>query len=323
MASLVLLGLVLGFNASGQGFLSKMQKMKDKMNSLDNGWRETWLPFPDEAYHIKSITCAYGTTDIYKMVYKYNDNDLLSSIDLYTISPKSGREKFFRNLKTLTYNTKDSIVMVQSCTGERGGKLEYAYQAYKMRKGLIVASASSSEQLATPVNFTEFYYYNDARKLAAHRYETFSYNSKGQLVEQTCDFNGKYAVSAYTYDDNNPLLLTCKNLQARTKADTLKPDCGSYRIVSKGKKTDALVRDAYNSSKEKEEIVVTRDFQGRVVHVTDNTCERLLNATIEYEERGSNDKLFAFSSGDLAFYQFGNVASQFRVPFFLFYVGED
>lgn len=320
---MILLGLMVGINASGQGFLNKMQKLKDKMNSLDNGWRETWLPFPSEVYHIKSITCAYGNTNVYKLVYTYNDNDLLSSIDLYTISPKSGKEKFFKNIKTLRYNSKDSIVSVETCTGEQGGKPLYKYDAYKMRKGLIVASASSSEPLATPINFTELYYYNDARKLMAHRYETFTYNSKGQLAEKTCDYNGKYAVSTYSYDDNNAQLLSCKNLQASTKADTLKPDYGSFRIVSKGKKVEALVRDAYNNFKENEEIVIARDFQGRVTRVTDNTCERLLNATIEYEERASNDKLFAFNTGALDFYQFDNIASQFHVPFYLFYMGED
>ena len=116
-----------------------------------------------KVYHIKSITCAYGNTNVYKLVYMYNDNDLLSSIDLYTISQKSGNERFLKNLKRLNYNGKDSIVTVESCIGEQGGKPLFHYDAYKMRKGLIVACASSSEPLATPINFTEFYYYNDAR----------------------------------------------------------------------------------------------------------------------------------------------------------------
>lgn len=66
-AKLIMLLLMLGggINASSQGFLKKLDNLKNKTNYLDNKVREVWIPFPNENYNIKSITCSYGSTPAY------------------------------------------------------------------------------------------------------------------------------------------------------------------------------------------------------------------------------------------------------------------
>jgi hypothetical protein len=312
-------------NASSQGFLAKMQKLKDKVNSWDNKYRETWLPFPDENYHIKTITCAYGNNNVYKIVYTYNDNELLQNISIYTINPKSGKEKFFRSLKDIEYFSKDSIVSVRSCVGMQDNKPLYRYNAYKMKYGKIIASAGSDTPFTSPIAFSVQTTYNDKGKIAScsEYNNTLKYNDQNQLIENSFFFNGRFTKYTYTYDEKNPLIFACKSEIGATKDSPLKTNSQCFKIVKKDKNTESVIREAFENFPEKEEVIVTRDYAGKIVKVTDNTFDRLLNATIEYEERASNDKLFSFTSDFKNFVQFGNCAIQYKIPFFLFYYDED
>lgn len=321
-AKLIMLLLMLGggINASSQGFLKKLDNLKNKTNYLDNKVREVWIPFPNENYNIKSITCSYGSTPAYQLQYNYNQNGLLSSIDLYSISPRSGRTNFNKTISTFIYNYKEDVVIQKSFINKRGSEEIYSYKAYKMVKGKVVGTAYAEEPFTFPIKFRDNYTYNEAGKLASTNSFTYTYNDKNLLTRVNSDYNGVISTTTYEYDPKNPFLVSCKVEEKKSNEDTTKIMAKSYRIISKGRFTEAVVSYVDNS---KEFLVVERDPLERIISVTDNRQDRLLKATIEYDERVSNEKLFAFKTDPIDFYQQGNIASLYNIPFYMFYFDED
>lgn len=311
--------ILFSISASAQmGLLNRLQKMKDKVNVLDAKYRVTWLPFTEDKFHMKTVTCAYGTTDLYKFDFTYNDNNLLEHVTMSTISPTSGEVTFFCNYIDLAYNYSDSVVFRRQYAGRQGNDPIYIYGAFKMRKGRIVASQTSNTYFKEPYTFTNHFYYNEAGKCIAPRSQTYTYDANSRLTATASDFNGVVERTAYTYDEKNPLLYSVK--QEKKEADgTWVPYGTNFSITKNDKKEEVVTREAHGNFAAKPVVILSRDYFGRVTRVSNPDNEKLLNSTIEYEEGASNDKLFFFFQNANTFIQMGNVASGYYVPFFLFY----
>ena len=312
--------LVLGtLNVSGQGFLKKLDNLKNKTNYLDNKYREDWIPFPQDNYHIKSITCAYGETSVYTLDFVYDDNALLTGIDLYIISPKTGNKIFYQRVKDISYNKSSKEVVVKEYRFQKKSTVAKSFHYYKMDKGKIIASTStySETPLEKPIPYQSHFNYNEAGKPIT---KGSKFNEKNQLIADSLIFNGAFIKTTIDYNNTDPLLFSKKEETRMLSSDTV-TSRNITTITKKNTYDESVVISWFKGVKEK--LYISRDILGRVIAVTDNSQERLLKATIEYEDRTSNEKLFCFNNTNPTdIYQFGNAAMLYNIPFYLFYFDE-